>query len=344
MQQGKAQTMAKKDQKDVHVDIIRKTHKNLRRKLANGDDFDQVWKSHCSDDRALNEYSVAMKQLATNAWSTDCDGRDRTEWCKEFSIDYYSHGKLQELLKKDKRRQTYYQKDQQSHFVRGPTPNTDSSFDAARISADVVVDKIKLLDVGSCYNPYSEMPEFETVALDLAPANQNVFKCDFLYVEIVEASNANAFLPNCKSTEHNSNVTFLPSNYFQVVVFSLLLSYIPCPHKRWLMCKKAYQVLAANGLLLIITPDSSHQNRHAALMVKWKTALENIGFQRIKYCKDRHMHFIAFRKVPNDFIWDKRKGGTDSLSMDVLNIPQDFQEMEASSVDEIENLRKSERD
>jgi len=64
--------------------------------------------------------------------------------------------------------------------------------------------------------------------------------------------------------------------------------------------------------------------RHAALMKKWKVAIENIGFQRIKYEKDKHFHFLAFRKLPTHFIWDKRKQNSKFEPEEVLNIPQDF--------------------
>ena len=58
-------------------------------------------------------------------------------------------------------------------------------------------------------------------------------------------------------------------------------------------------------------------------MKKWKISIEKIGFQRVKYEKDKHFHFLAFRKLPSDFIWDRRK--QEKLEPDdILNIPQDF--------------------
>jgi len=59
----------------------------------------------------------------------------------------------------------------------------------------------------------------------------------------------------------SKRITTLPREYYHVVVFSLLLTYVPCPHKRWELCKRAFKVLRTDGLLLIVTPDSSHQNR-----------------------------------------------------------------------------------
>jgi 25S rRNA (adenine2142-N1)-methyltransferase len=68
-------------------------------------------------------------------------------------------------------------------------------------------------------------------------------------------------------------VEALPAQAFDVVIFSLLLSYMPSPRQRFACCAKARQVLKTNGLLLIITPDSNHVGKvrssfrqcHAAL-------------------------------------------------------------------------------
>jgi len=44
-----------------------------------GAEFAEIWKKHCSDDRLLQDYSCAMKELATSVWDAGCDGRDRTK-------------------------------------------------------------------------------------------------------------------------------------------------------------------------------------------------------------------------------------------------------------------------
>lgn len=118
-----------------------------------------------------------------------------------------------------------------------------------------------------------------------------------------------------------TGVTKLPLGGFHIVVFSLLLSYFPSPHQRWACCVKAYQLLAVNGLLLIITPDSSHQNRNARMVKSWKLALESIGFVRWCYVKETHLHCMAFRKVAQ---CHSRQHGNGSPEM--LFIPQDYQE------------------
>ncbi|XP_034508968.1 S-adenosylmethionine sensor upstream of mTORC1-like [Ailuropoda melanoleuca] len=156
------------------------------------------------------------------------------------------------------------------------------------------------------------------------PFLQSVYKCDFLNLQLQQplqlAQDAiDAFLKQLKNP-----IDSLPGELFHVVVFSLLLSYFPSPYQRWICCKKAHELLVLNGLLLIITPDSSHQNRHAMMMKSWKIAIESLGFKRFKYSKFSHMHLMAFRKI-------SLKTTSDLVSRNypgMLYIPQDFNSIE----------------
>lgn len=123
--------------------------------------------------------------------------------------------------------------------------------------------------------------------------------------------------------KEGKQVKILPSEMFHVVVFSLLLSYFPSAIQRWECCRKAYQLLRPNGLLLIITPDSSHQNKNAAMMKSWKTGIESLGFVRWKYEKQTHLHCMAFRKVAPCHSCNRSNGDAE-----MMYIPQDFQEEE----------------
>ncbi|EDO39383.1 predicted protein [Nematostella vectensis] len=218
-----------------------------------------------------------------------------------------------------------------TQIVEGVMPKSEAQFYSVKLLCcwPSVDKKFPLLDVGSCYNPFSEFGEFHSVALDLQPATEKVYKCDFLKLEIVEnqvasglaASNSKtsndtggskdsmmSSQENCQCLASNlitsklnlpsdSSITHLPASSFQVVVFSLLLSYFPTPIQRWDCCLKAHQLLSVNGILIIITPDSSHQNRNAAMMKSWKLGIESLGFIRWKYVKQTHVHCMVFRKV-----------------------------------------------
>ncbi|MEQ2214514.1 25S rRNA (adenine2142-N1)-methyltransferase [Xenoophorus captivus] len=160
----------------------------------------------------------------------------------------------------------------------------------------------------------------KSAALALGLSAQSVYKCDFLNLQLQQplqlAGDAvEAFLRHL----HNP-IDALPGQLFHVVVFSLLLSYFPSPYQRWICCKKAHELLDLHGLLLIITPDSSHQNRHALMMRSWRVAVESLGFKRYKYVKYSHMHLIAFRKVSVATTSDLVSRNYPEM----LYIPQDF--------------------
>lgn len=117
-------------------------------------------------------------------------------------------------------------------------------------------------------------------------------ECDFLSVII---SRETPLMPLSQPFDISATTFFMDS--YDVVVFSLLLSFFPCPLQRLLCCCRAHQVLRLHGLLLVVTPDSSHQNKHAHMMKDWKACIEAIGFHRWKYWKDTHLHCMAFRKI-----------------------------------------------
>ena len=143
-----------------------------------------------------------------------------------------------------------------------------------------------------------------------------MFACDFLFLDIIKDSNTlseNNSTSTCNTSlmpshscfpeqiknciDSGAKITKLPQNSFDVVIFCLLLSYLPAKAQRWTCCLNAHKLLKDNGLLIIITPDSSHQNKNMAMIKSWKIAIESIGFLRWKYHKDNHTHCMAFRKT-----------------------------------------------
>ncbi|EDO44365.1 predicted protein [Nematostella vectensis] len=266
--------------------VVKGLHRKLKKDLKENGDFATVWDKHCSDRKALEKYTEAMHSLATLEWTKNSPG-GRADWCYQVCMEYFKGGGLKMAIEKQQRRVGNKMASAQNlkyTFLFCSWPSVDKKF--------------PLLDVGSCYNPFSEFGEFHSVALDLQPATEKVYKCDFLKLEIVEnqclASNLITSKLNLPS---ESSITHLPASSFQVVVFSLLLSYFPTPIQRWDCCLKAHQLLSVNGILIIITPDSSHQNRNAAMMKSWKLGIESLGFIRWKYVKQTHVHCMVFRKV-----------------------------------------------
>jgi len=170
--------------------------------------------------------------------------------------------------------------------------------------------KLKLLDVGSCFNPFSKFSIFSCLAIDLTPATKDVLQCDFLTLKINDL--------HCGETDDLSDAIFSLES-FDIVVFSLVLEYLPSADQRVEFCFKARKLLRRNGLLIIITPDSKSLQHNAPMIKSWKRALEQIGFIRIKYDKLTHLHCMAFRKVSNAI----SNNNVNYLSK-LMYIPQDF--------------------
>ncbi|XP_076351393.1 S-adenosylmethionine sensor upstream of TORC1 isoform X2 [Tachypleus tridentatus] len=271
--------------------------------LLPGCDADDVWKAHCNNLSERQEYAQAMQKLATTVWATN---NTRIEWCLEACRSYFSGGGLEYWIKKDA-------KDKK-------ITSFSTSCDALKFTVvPPLKENILLLDVGSCYNPFRCFKEIVPIAIDLTPATPDVYTCDFLKVSVVTPEGPRWQQNQLSSTEE---VKKLPGNTFHVVVLSLVLEYLPAPHQRWTFCTKAYQLLQYNGLLLIITPDSKHQNKNALIMKNWKRALATLGFQRILYEKQTHLHCMGFRKVEGPVIL-KGLPPPDNPSQ-LLYIPQDL--------------------
>ncbi|XP_048864572.1 S-adenosylmethionine sensor upstream of mTORC1 isoform X2 [Brienomyrus brachyistius] len=278
-------------------------------------DFEKIWREHCEDEEMLSEYAVAMKNLADNHWARSCEGEGRIEWCRSVCQEYFQDGGMKKALDKDAR---------SARHALGLTASSLARQDSAPCRLDQQSGKIRLLDVGSCFNPFLKFDEFLTVGIDIVPAVESVHKCDFLNMQLqpplqLAPDAVDAFLQQLRSP-----IDALPAQLFHVVVFSLLLSYFPSPYQRWICCKKAHELLALHGLLLVITPDSSQPNRHALMMRSWRVAVESLGFKRCKYVKFSHMHLMAFRKVSAETTSDL----VSQNYPEMLYIPQDFNNAE----------------
>ncbi|XP_071522757.1 S-adenosylmethionine sensor upstream of mTORC1 isoform X2 [Panulirus ornatus] len=395
-----------------------------------------------------------MYTLATQHWeSRQQVNTSRVTWVHDAVMQYFHEGEMQRITEKEMRKLDHL------GLKLSNDPDVVNRYTVSLTS------RIKVLDVGSCYNPFSVYKDFDVTAVDLCPAHQSVKKCDFLSLEVFAqktesnhletcatrnsevslqsdksetinktsaildtsqttelrtsipsatlqaAGNVESFLectleekqkgkqsiidtsessfrvktlhaitPKNKKdsaavcdnarflhvndkilTEMNSRtetvtlegipepdiVTCLESNSFDVVVFCLLLEYIPSPKQRLLCCQKAYHLLKPNGILCIITPDSKHQNANVHIYKLWKITLGYLGFSRTKYEKLTHFHGMVFRKglcreaweldatrqlslmkktnVKNKFVgidYEKVKGE--------MYIPQDFQDLSES--------------
>lgn len=121
---------------------------------------------------------------------------------------------------------------------------------------------------------------------------QTVIKADFLNLIVTEDHSYHV----AEYSPQKVPPTVFHRSSFAIVVFSLLLSYFPAPSQRLKCCFNAFHMLQPHGVLVIVTPDSSHQNKNMKFIKSWQWALEVLGFSKWKYEKQRHLHCIAFRK------------------------------------------------
>ena len=324
------------DSKLCHLhsaNIVKNLHARLRKKYKQcKGNVDDLWKEHCQDQQGLSAYASAMYHLATEHWSKKAE--TRIDWCANICLDYFLGGGIERILAKEQRRMKYEAAEMQTENIitdQGDTKNKDyinPSHDSfLNVILPPVTGKLRLLDVGSCYNPFKAYEQFIAVGIDISPASDSVICCDFLSLEIAEdvlgkSDDIDMYLKDLTGPLHK-----MPSGSFHVVVFSLLLEYLPCPKQRWICCEKANKLLSFNGLFIIVTPDSHAQHKNAPMIKSWRTAVELIGFERIKYSKLEHLHCMAFRKVSQGSAEiDKH------MDYDAMFIPQDSNEIEEDEI------------
>ena len=196
----------------------------------------------------LQSYAQAMRQLATEYWDKNADDDQnkravsRVGWVVKQCEDYYFSGGILDAL------------DREISLCFKFNIATDNT-DQVRSNVANVPEILRVLDVGSCYNPFQKFPRFDVTAVDIAPASNGVKQCDFLNVKILDKS--------MSLTNSCGKICELTAASFHVVIFSLLLEYLPSSKQRYLCCSKASQLLAPGGILCIITPDSKHATANA---------------------------------------------------------------------------------
>ena len=129
-------------------------------------DFKDVWSKLLSDQATLATYSSAMSSLATGCWERDGEA-SRIAWCVKVCKEYGGpEGALRKLLLKDLRRK--------SHSMPTVVPQALLPGTVVDVEQEVWNDTqiLRLLDVGSCYNPFLNHKQFEVTAIDIAPARQ----------------------------------------------------------------------------------------------------------------------------------------------------------------------------
>lgn len=291
--------------------LIKDVHRQLRDDtLELGETF--AWSQHLQLKHRLQIYSQAMQSLATTYWNTNTAVRNtneanhgkehnRIEWAVKFCLDYFGA----ELLP------LKYQRDRELRILSLMNTSLDQGvYDSWQSNLN---GRLKLLDVGSCYNPFLQYDEFDVTAIDIAPANPEVIECDFLSATVYADSTA------------STGSVILQTASYDIVVFSMLLEYMPTSGQRMVCCQKAYDLLRPEGVLIVITPDSKHEGANARLMKNWRYTLACMGFSRIKIEKMEHITCMAFRKAISKEVAQRwAKLHYEEWMVEAIQIPQDL--------------------
>ncbi|XP_050101376.1 S-adenosylmethionine sensor upstream of mTORC1 [Anopheles aquasalis] len=286
--------------------LIKSVHQRLR-ESAKQSDAETVWQEHVRDAKVLKSYAAAMEKLATCYWDRTMEvsckrSNSRIEWVVASCRSYFLGPTPLLYLFREKEDKVMQAIDSSFRYEHQP----------------YLIEKIRLLDVGSCYNPFGAFENFDVTPIDIAPAQPSVWYCDFLDVPVRNID---------RPSFSHEQVDVLPKEYFDAIVFSLLLEYLPSPEQRMRCCLNAYQMLRPEGILLIITPDSRHQGANAKLMKNWRYTLAGIGFTRIKIEKLEHVTCMVFRRSLFPEVGQRWCAiHREAYMMPVLHIPQDFNE------------------
>jgi hypothetical protein len=109
----------------------------------------------------------------------------------------------------------------------------------------------------------------------------------------------------------------MSTHSFNVIIFSLVLDYLPTCRQRLSACRIAHELLTCFGLLLIVEPDSSLRGNR---QTRWRQALDSIGFALVSCVKVANLYCMAFRKIVTLFMINEEE--SERISQ-LFNIPQD---------------------
>jgi 25S rRNA (adenine2142-N1)-methyltransferase len=125
--------MASEDHK-VLANNIKTVHKHLRERVLMGEDVENVWKNHVENIEVLNKYAKSMEELATKHWLNQ--ENSRIWWIFKQIENYFWLGGID----------SEHLKDVKIAKKKGEIIEICENVEKA--------DRLKVLDVGSCYNPF----------------------------------------------------------------------------------------------------------------------------------------------------------------------------------------------
>mmetsp|Transcript_29336 Transcript_29336/g.49513 ORF Transcript_29336/g.49513 Transcript_29336/m.49513 type:complete len:473 (-) Transcript_29336:540-1958(-) len=328
----------------VEVKTLVEIHDDLR--LQNKRIFDEITRHHESlvadgydtgvaIDSSLKKYKNAAHEMGKKEWVVLSNA-----WMESTAYNFFYETGAQRAYLKLLQHRSLFERgvplsaDDHNRFREATNDVLFNAGDVKQQKAGIL--KPRLLDVGSCYNPFKTSKHanmFDVTGIDLCPAVDSVYTCDFLTIQVGEPTSQPVY-----DTVNPNILLAYPSNSFEVVTMSLVLNYLPSPSHRELMVANARKLLIApceshspsdtelptsphrSGLLLIVekisifdwksnqrvetkaqsngsSPSEAAPSRH-----EWIRCICDIGFELVTYQTNvyagHHVHLFAFRVVP----------------------------------------------
>lgn len=329
-----------------------------QRNAENRKMFDDITSHHkrlaVATSREGSTWEVAIKSGDLTTYAGAAEKMKEKEWVQighlwmqDFATEYFINEQWKAFSMRAVRRAF------KNLHGRGMTPVEREEL--ARQYLPQPCDIVRLIDVGSCYNPFAANKRLQVTALDLCPRHPSVLRCDFLQLAIGPPQSepiVEFVVPDgCEGSQTNPAgspiLMQLPENCADVVCMSLVLSYLPTYEQRANMVAKARRLLICSegedsrsqchipllppqrrGLLLILEKASIlNTTTHSPLLLHcWKRAVANLGFELLTYkvltAGHRSAHAFAFAVSTGPGLCEARSGAK-------LWIRQDFDDSTA---------------
>jgi len=255
------------------------------------------WADANGDEEGLKRYAEAASEISKRQWT-----QMGIDWCAAQAIDFFHNDGFGRHLRKLALKK----------LKKGPVPQAERDAILAA-SLREQSSTIQLLDVGSCGSLFSGLEGVEVTALDLCPleGHSGVYHSDFLALEVGPRGSPPLVSPHPKFNA--GSLRRLPANQWDVVVLSLVLSYLPRPLLRASMVAKARRLLRSppptnafgrRGLLLIhetMALDTRVLSpKHPSNLRTWVEAIESLGFVLVRHTTLKRSHALAFAVRPLD--------------------------------------------
>ena len=262
-----------------------------------------------TNEKSLEIYANAAVAMGEKLWV-----REGLKWMEKFMVNFFKEGGARKAYMKIIKRNT---KDNDQKGKEKEKERNTVSLESFPIDLKESK-KIKILDVGSCYNPFASplcesRDYFEVTAIDLKPAETaiEVLQCDFLDVQSVPKGSS--IVTQQVDDSKLRRCLKLPENTYDAATISLVLSYLPTPRQRLVMIEQAWKFLRKpgpndhscdSGILLImekLTCLGQGGKVGSQALKLWKEEIAAVGFELITYqllkIDWHYFHCFAFRAV-----------------------------------------------